>query len=457
MGWFDAAAPILFAGTREGTFRSNPGYVGIWNNESLYHGALSMASKKLFSPSLQGGATVLVWPAMSSFRIYRYLAREISVPTFLGLLVFTFVLFMGRTLRLVELIINKGIPLGQIARLFLYMLPNFLVITLPLAFLLGILIGFGRLSTDSEIVALKSCGLGIYQLIAPAVVLAILAGLLTALLTLEVKPAANAAFRGQLFEIATSRASVGLQPQVFNDDFDGLVLYANKIEDRSGLMKGIFISDERIGASPSTIVADSGRIIRDRNALSLILRLQNGSIHRHPTNAGKDAYQVIDFNTYDISLNMGQDAASTAGKRRVKESELTMAELRRARRNATSAAERNKFTVEVQERYTLPFAPLLFALVGVPLGIRSTRSGKSGGFPLALGIFLAYYILLSFAETLAKRGGLPPVSTMWVPNLLFFGGGLYLLHRSAREKTFDLPERLLSGTFRRLRRGNGDK
>jgi lipopolysaccharide export system permease protein len=394
---------------------------------------------------------------MSAIRIHRYLAREISVPTILGLLVFTFVLFMGQTLRLVELIINKGIPVGEIARLFLCLLPNFLVITLPLAFLLGILIGFGRLSTDGEVIALKSCGLSLYQLVFPVFILAVLAGLFTAVLTLKVKPAANSAFRSQLFEMATSRASIGLQPHVFNDDFDGLVLYANEIDDRTGLMKGIFISDERIGASPSTIVAARGHIIRDRDALTLILRLEDGSIHRHPRRTGEDSYQVIDFSTYDINLNMGQDSSTTAGNRRIKESELTMEELGQARRNAATTAEQNKFTVEAQKRYAFPFAPLVFALVGVPLGIRSTRSGRGGGFPLALGIFLAYYVLLSFAETLAEKGVLPAVPTLWAPNLLFLCGGLYLLYRSAREKTFDFPERVITRIFRRMRRQGREK
>ena len=187
---------------------------------------------------------------MSATRIHRYIIKEISVPTILGLLIFTFVLLMGRILKLVEMVINKGVPLVETAKLFLYLLPTFLVITLPLAFLLGVLLGFGRLSADSEIVALKSCGFSLYGMLKPVALLAVSVSLLTGLLTLFVEPYANNAFRNQVFQIATSRASIGIQPRVFNDEFEGLILYANEIDERRGYMEGLFISDQRVGSTP---------------------------------------------------------------------------------------------------------------------------------------------------------------------------------------------------------------
>lgn len=385
---------------------------------------------------------------MSPLRIHRYIFREVAVPTLLGLLTFTFVLFMGRILRLMELVINKGVPVGEIVKLFLCLLPSFLVITLPLAFLLGVLIGFGRLSADSEVVAMKSCGIGIYAMTKPVVGLALITCALTATLTLMGSPAAESAFRSEVFKIATSRATVGLQPRVFNDEFNGLVLYADTIDEQADTLKGVFISDERTGKTPAVILAQTGNIIRDRKNLRLTLRLQDGTIHRRPRDKGESAYQTVGFSTYDISLNMGRQPED----RRRRISELSWTELRQKIHNAGSPAKRNRYLAEMQQRIALPFAPLVFALIGLPLGIQSHRTGRGSGFAMGLGIFLAYYLLLTFGQTLAEKGGLPPAPLIWAPNLIFFSGGLFLLHRTAIEKPLAIFEWLAEGPSRILRR-----
>jgi lipopolysaccharide export system permease protein len=388
---------------------------------------------------------------MSTTRIHRYFIKEIAVPTGLGLLIFTFVLLMGRILQLVEMVINKGVPFSETAKLFAYLLPAFLVITLPLALLLGILLGFGRLSTDSEIVALKSSGVSLYGMMKPVIALALVVCAATGVLTLFLEPSGNSAFRNQVFQIAMNRASVGIQPRVFNEEFDGLVLYANELDERRGVMEGVFISDERVGSTPSVIFAQSGRVISQRETQTLTLRLENGTIHRQPTSEGQSTYQIIAFDAYDVNLNMGQQLPS-AGNRRIKDSELTNAQILEARKKASTPAERNSYTVELHKRFILPLAPLVFALIGVPLGIQSHRSGRGGGFTLALVIFLIYYLLLSLAETLAIEGGLSPVPTLWLPTFLFMAGGAYLLHLAALERRLVWLDRLLEIPLRMKRR-----
>jgi len=388
---------------------------------------------------------------MSAIRIHRYIAREIAIPALLGLLIFTFVLLMGRILKLVELVINKGVPAGEVARLFAYLLPSFLVITIPLAFLLGVLLGFGRLSADSEVIAMKASGTSLYGLLKPVLALAVLASIVTGYLTLYAGPAGNAAFRSQVFQIAAGRASAGFQPRIFNDEFDGLVLYVSEIHERSGVLEGVFISDERVGSTPSVILARIGRVIPDRSALTLTLRLEDGTIHRRPADKEHDTYQVIDFTTYDINLSLGQQVPDTP-QRRKKESELTNLELQEAREQAQDGEARNKLIVEWHRRLILPTAPLLFALVGVPLGIRSQRSGRGGGFAIGLVVFLLYYLMLSFAETLAEKTGLNPIPVMWAPNVLFLAGSLTLLYLSALEKQWTLPDRLVDSLRRVFRR-----
>lgn len=391
---------------------------------------------------------------MSTTRIHRYIAREIAVPTSIGLLIFTFVLLMGRILKLVELVVNKGVPLGEILQLFAYLLPAFLVITIPLAFLLGVLLGFGRLSADNEVVALRASGIPIYGMLRPVLVLAVLFTIVTAWLTLYGEPAGQTAFRDQVFEIASSRANVGILPRVFNDEFEGLVLYAGDIDERQGEMRGVFISDERIGATPAVILASQGQVISDQDKRILTLRLENGTIHRRPVDKKADTYQVIGFTTYDINLNMGQQLGDGSGRQK-KLREFPLPELWAKLQNAQTAEERRPLTVELHKRFALPLAPIVFALVGVPLGIRSQRSGKGGGFAIALAIFMAYYICATFAETLALESGFPPLLTLWAPNLLFLTAGLVLLQRAARERSFPGLDRLWERvrTWLRQRRG----
>ena len=387
---------------------------------------------------------------MSAHRIQRYVALEITVPALLGLLVFTFVMILGRLLKLAELVINQGVPVGQILTLFAYLMPTFLVITIPLGFLLGVLLGFTRLSSDNEILALKSTGISLYRLIRPVLLCGLGAAALTALATMVIAPACKQLFRSQVFEIALSQANIKLQPRTFNDDFEGLAIYANGVDEQTGTMQGIMIADERSGNAPAIIFARSGRIIPDRNQMAVTLRLNDGSIHRKPLGQKEDTYQLVAFSTYDINLSLGQQLPSKENRYR-KPSEYGLQELFAARKAAQPGPERTGFDIELQRRLILPLAPLIFALVGVPLGIQSNRSGRGSGFSLALAVFLIYYMLLSLAQTLVEEKGFPLFVTLWTPTILFFAGAIYLLRLTASERRLPLAD-WLTERWRLVRR-----
>ncbi len=375
---------------------------------------------------------------MSNLRIQRYLLREISAPTLLSLLIFSFVLLMGKIPRLAELVITKGVPAGEILKLFSYLLPTFLSVTIPLSFLLGILLAFGRLSSDSEFIALKASGVSLYSLVKPVLLLAIVFSLLTAWITITVEPASKTAFRGKLFQVASSNASVSVKPGVFNDEFEGIVLYTQEIDSVSGIMQNVFISDERESETPATITARQGRFISDPNQYSLTLRLSSGNIHRRPETKRQSTYQTISFNNYDINLNIGDQLDGS--QRRRSRSELSWTELNNAIDDASSNSKRFSLEVEKHERVVIAFAPLVLALIGIPLGLQSQRSGKGAGFTLALLTFLVYYVLLTIAGNIADKGFIPAAIILWLPNLFFLLIGSWLLHRTAIER----PLRLFS-------------
>ena len=388
--------------------------------------------------------------AMSRLRIYRYLLRETLVPMSLGLAVFTLVLLMGRILKLVEMVINKGVPFMDILILFASLLPSLLVLTLPLSFLLGVMAGLGRMSTDQEVLALKSSGISLYQITVPIAVLGLGVGILTACLTMVVKPASEELFRKQLFQIASSQANIGIEPQLFNDEFKGVVLYANDVDERSGQMRGVFISDERPNSLPAIILSDSGRILSNQDTLTLTLHLENGTIHRQRSGS-TSAFHVIGFTQYDLNLNLGQ-ASMEADQPRKNKKTMSITEIYRAidTQDTTRGSKNNELIAEFHWRMALPLAPLLFTLLGTPLGIQPVRSGRGSGFAIGLLIFLAYYVLLSVAGTLVVEGNMPGL-LMWAPNLIFLMAGVMLLKAAAREKPLPLTDTFCTGMIKLLR------
>jgi len=373
---------------------------------------------------------------MTNLRIHRYILREISTPAILSLLIFTFVLLMGKIPKLAELIINKGVSALEIARLFSYLLPTFFSVTIPLSFLLGILLAFGRFSADSEFIAFKASGISLYSMVKPVLLLALFFSLLTAWITISIEPASKTAFRGKLFQIASSSAAISIKPGVFNDEFNGIVLYTHGIDETRSIMQDIFISDEREGEIPATITARQGRLISNPGQYSLTLRLSNGTIHRRPFDKKTATYQTISFTHYDINLDISDQLNSK--QRHRSRSELSWGELNKKIEATKNDRKRFHLQVEKHERIVIAFAPLILVLIGVPLGLQSQRSGKGAGFALALMVFLGYYILLSFAGTVADKGLLPAALILWLPNLTFFLGGVWFLHRTAIEKPLQI-------------------
>jgi lipopolysaccharide export system permease protein len=370
---------------------------------------------------------------MSAYRIQKYILREVCVPFVLGIALFTFVLLLSRMLKLIELIIDKGVPFSEILSLFTALLPSFFVITVPLSFLLATIIAFGRLSADSEVVAMKAAGLSLYQLAKPILVLAIMVSLFTGWLTTYAEPLGRSSLRQQLLNIAFSRAAVAIVPQVFNEEIDGLMLYANEVDPKSGALKEVFISDDRMG-QPAVITARKGRIYTDKSNGKLLMHLQQGTIHHLKKNQASESYQLVNFDSYDINLSVNDSAQNTSTKP-PKSFELSTPKLMDY---IKSAAPENqvKYIVELQERFILPLSPIIFAFLAIPLGIRSHRSSRGGGFASALFVFLIYYLLFSISKTMVLENGWPPLPSMWSSTILLFALSTVLLYFSAKEQPF---------------------
>lgn len=394
---------------------------------------------------------------MITTKIHRYLLNEIAWPTLLGLVIFTFVLLMGSYHSLVEMIIYRGVPLADVAVLFVKLLPSLLVITIPFAFLLGILLGFGRLSSDAETTALKANGIGLIEMTRPAFLLALITSLLTAYFSLYLQPEWKYQFKQKVFDIVNQRATIGFQANIINKDFDGMTILTKRVDAQDQQLHDIFISDERNPDEPTIITAESGKIVSDRRTSTVQFRLTKGTIHR-TTVSKPDSYQIISFKNYMINLNIANQLEKGATRAK-KIREQTAPELWQSYQQTNSQKKRLKILTRLFELISIPCTPLLFTLIGIPLGIQANRSGKSGGAALALLLAIGYYFMLSVAQTVAENGTIHPAIAMAIPNLICLIGGLTLFIGANNERTPALIRLFLNliEQLKRLKRLGGPK
>jgi lipopolysaccharide export system permease protein len=364
-------------------------------------------------------------------RLDRYVFREILAPFGLGVAAFTSILLIARILKLVELVINRGVPPLQTLKLFSCILPFFLEVTVPTATLLAILIALGRLSADSEIVALRASGVSLRQIARPIAVFVTLAWVVTSLLSLYVRPWAHATMRQTLYEIAKTRAASGITPQVFNDEFAGLIIYVDHVNVVTSVMERVVIADGRAPGQQSTFFAREGRLVPNEGEQMLVLRLTDGSMHT--LNEEDASYHRTDFVSYDVRLDLA--AMMGADGRRMNPDEMTVSELREEiSRKTAKGKSPERVRSELHRKFSIPFACFVFGLIGVPLGIQPVRAVRSRGFVLSLALTFCYYVLLTLGETLALRRLVPAGLALWLPNIVLGSLGAYLFLNAAGER-----------------------
>lgn len=356
----------------------------------------------------------------------RYIFSEM-VPSFLmGNLIFILILLMFQALRLTEFVLIHGVTLAVIGEIVLYLSTSFLPIILPMSLLFAVLLTYGRLRDESEIIAMRSVGLSMPTLMAPALVLALLVTWASAQTSFQVAPWGNRQFEVLIHNVGSQKAAGAIRPGTFSEGFfQGLVIYAGQIDSKSGLLKEIFIYDERNRDVPLTIIAERGQILRttEPTAQRASLRLINGNVHR----LQDGRHTKIRFSTYDILLS---SPISTGARARSPQS-MTLEDLNQVLKDPTlEAAKKSNLQSEYHRRWALSFACLIFGCLGVGLGSGgSRRSGKSSGFVLSLGVIVSYWILYATFEGLARSQTLSPALAMWAPNVIFSALTFYLLKR----------------------------
>jgi LPS export ABC transporter permease LptG/LPS export ABC transporter permease LptF len=357
----------------------------------------------------------------------RYILGEILSHTLIGGALFTFVLFMRDLPHILEMVVRNSSTFTNVADVLLFTLPNTFKVTIPMAVLVGVLLGLSRLASDSEIVAMRASGLGIGYFVRVASIVAIAGTLLGLANSLYVAPRANQAILQMEQSLATSQASYEIQPRVFYEDFRNFVLYVQDVVPGAGASnwRQVFMADVTDPATPLITTAASATVANDSSQV-LLMRLRNGS--RHETVAGQpQQYNISTFTTTDLPLAMSPQSDVHLGRMDTAIYALPM----RALLARTHGPEAKRFLIELNSRFSYPAACLVLMLVGVPLGVASRRGGKSSGFVFTILLVLLYYVLSYTGIALGRQNRLSAFSAVWSANLLFAGAGVFLLWQMA--------------------------
>lgn len=371
----------------------------------------------------------------------RYLVREIALPLALGLTVLTFILVLPPILVAGEEFISKGVEWSIIARAMATLLPQALSLTIPMAVLLGILVGFGRLSADREFVAMQACGVSLARLLRPVLLVAALGTAATAYEIIVALPNANQAYREIVFVLLATRVENNVKPRIFYEDFPNKVIYVRDVPATGG-WKDVFLADTGRPGETTVYFAREGRIRLDEAHRIVQLELRGATSYTAHVDK-PDAYEA---NSYD-SILLSLDPETVFKRPPAKGApEMTIAELKA---EIASAATRKDpaygARFMLQQKFSLPLTCPILALIALALGASNRKDGKLASFAIGMGVIFVYYVLLWGARAAAMGGRFSPELAPWLPNIVM--GALAIGMYFWRSRSADQPIRLSLPVF----------
>ncbi len=365
-----------------------------------------------------------------------YIFRELLPPFVLGVSVFTFLFLIDKVYDLLSLKVGEGVPLAQTLKLFVYIQPAILAITIPMGVLVAVLVVFARLSAENEIVAIRASGISLLQLSRPVLLLGLLASMLMVVFMDQTLPWGNHSYVLQYRKIIEERLSVALQERTFVSSFKNRVIYVGG--KRGPVLTDVLVYLRRVGGDPTrTIVAPRGRLISDMAKGSgdyrACLELEDGVISTVGTE-GVHKYMYGDFEKMLLDLAPEEEREMFLWGEEKGPREMDLVELWSdiSERRVKHDPSLDYYLVEWHKRISIPFACLACMMIGIPLGVK-TRRGGVVGFGLSCLLVLLYNILLILGENLGGRGMLSPPLAVWLPNIVLGVAGLFFYYLLAVE------------------------
>ncbi len=359
----------------------------------------------------------------------RYILGEVLSHTLVGIGLFTFVLFMPQLVQILELVVQDGASPMSVLKLVAFTLPNSLTVTIPMALLVGVLLGLSRLAADSEVTAMRACGFGVFQFVRIVAMVGVAAWFLGLFNSLYLAPKATTAMLKVENSLRDSQATFQVQPRVFYEDFRNSILYVQDVRlgRHASVWSHVFLADISDPVSPKITLAEQATVVAGRHH-QLLMRLRNGEQHEMPPN-DPGTYNISTFAQTDLPIQIGSGQDTT----RIGHSDVPiLAMSNRQLSERAHSADGRLYQIELQKRYAYPTACLVLMLVGIPLGLSSRRGGKSMGFVLTIFLVFIYYFLSSTGMALARQQKIPVLLGVWGANLIFGMAGLLLLYQMTR-------------------------
>ena len=441
--------------------------------------------------------------------LWRYVIKELLGPFVFALAVITFVLLMDFILDVLNKIINKGLSPGVVLEVFVLSLAWMLALSIPMAVLVAALMGYGRLSADSEIIACKACGVSMINLVTPGLIMGLILAVFLTWFNDRILPEANHRARLLMSDITRKKPTWSLEKNIFLDYFEGYHILVRSIDNKTSHISDITILDHKNPEAPRTITAKDGQIEFTPDGSKLKMILYNGEIHE-PDPENPDRYRRVEFKKQTLTLQgssteLVRSSSGTRGDRempigmminenkkyeaKIRESEDTIDSLlavsltellntggvdsagvvrrslagRDALQKVNDILSRVEFetrnirtyerhvnsrSVEIHKKFSIPAACIAFILIGAPLGVMTRKGGMATGIGLSLLFFIIYWAFLIGGEELADRLYLSGALAMWLPNIVIGGAGIILISVVMKRSTvegIEILRKLLPG------------
>jgi lipopolysaccharide export system permease protein len=357
----------------------------------------------------------------------RYIIKELSGPFVFGICAFSSI-FIGTDVlfKMARFITEQGAAILTVTKLFVYSLPRIVVLTFPMSMLLAALLAFGRLSGNSEVVAMKTGGISFYRLITPVIVVAFFVSIFAVFFNEMVVPAANTAYTRTIQEEINNAKLPKTQDHVMIRDIKAgqlqRITYARQFNGETNVMQGVDIQE-----------FENGRLARIINAEKASWNgknwdLANGIIYGVAENGNLE--HTLRFQKQIVNVEKSPNEISREQKQ---PKEMTIEELKtHIKVREREFVSTNSLQVELHQRIAVPMASLIFTLIGAPLGLQPHRASSSIGLGLSIVIIFVYYSIMTVSTALGQSGAIPPVLGAWLPNLLMITFGAWLIRRAAK-------------------------
>lgn len=367
--------------------------------------------------------------------LHRCILRELLLTFVMCVCSLLALILISRGLQMRDLFLGLDFSGADIAMLFFYMVPMFLIMVLPISCMVSVFLTFLRMSTDRELVALKAGGVSIYQMLRSPALFSFLCMCLALFISLHAISWGMNSFRETILHIANTRAKVVVQPGVFNKDIFGLTFFARQVDPVSGSLRQVIFEDKTQEKDASlTVLAPEGDIVTDTARGALLFHLRDGRIYRVDKGGN---ISILEFEEYTVGLDLSALFADVdLGDLKPKEMSWENLNSVIAGIGAEDKDERflRKVAVEIQKRWSLPVACLVLGVFALPLACVFDGVHRQLGVLLALLMFLLYYSVYSFGLTMGESGKLPPLVSLWFANILFALAAFVGLHLAYKER-----------------------